>query len=942
MAVTVLVSNLQVVPVRAEVQTQAADAAPVVSLEFEQVMNTGIGNLQFTDTYGTTAAAVTDSDGYQLTEREADDYLDLTGNKYLDVTKSDGTPLLTGQDSITILYKSYYQGEKSWAFYADSEDTANADAAKDSETSPNLNYFGITEAGTKVEKYGAGRASGEYNDLIQDPGSMVLNAPSVSKNTWKHIAVVIDHKEDGSETITLYQNGQVLGASSNDNATPLSEILGQDSIFRIGRANWGADGEYYDGCIDDFQVYGCALDADQITGKKARPQDQLLADFDFNTKDMESEKLTFTGGSAEATVENGDEGIWKAYGEEKALDLRSADKALYVTKKDGTPLLKGQETATIVFDSYMTGVNGYHYWPFYASKDVEPQDYNNQNYIGMCEIPGDTTAINRKIDRATGKTEVNLDTAKAVVPSKPITDQWKQVAVVLDRENTYFYVDGQLVDRHGAVNGLQNIPTIKEILGESGGIFQIGRANWGEGEFYNGMLDNFQIYAGALSEVEYMGLGSKKTTATVHVYEPDNKAYVLDYGLPVELNEEEEDRLGISKLEGADNRFSVSGSKLRITGVDATAEFFGFRPHKDQTDDWKYTKSAATEKSTLNWAELSVRYTPQVFMKDPDVYDYRVDVKKDLATDMDNLEATSADGVWMNGTLTFVPAEVVYYEDDFKLISKDGTYVEEGISRKLTQSNDQKGVYGYDKVYAGTSGNSGTNVSDEVKKDLLLHYDFSKISSAEDQTEIPDISGNEHVGTIRNHRAKVTGDVLTLPGGENTSDAAYIELPTEVFKNQEALTVSMWLKNETAREGVANDYVAMYVGVKVNAKDWPQKYWLLNPQNSYNRYKSVMTLGGFSAEKGFSPTSLNNSIEDTNSDGMKGIYTDSGWALYTTVFEGTELTAYYNGVKIGMVDTGISLTNLGEDLEAYIARSPFVDCHDDPYYKGGIRMVPGW
>lgn len=2013
LAVTVLVSNLQVVPVRAEVQTQAADAVPVVSLEFEQVMNTGIGNLQFTDTYGTTAAAVTDSDGYQLTEREADYYLDLTGNKYLDVTKSDGTPLLTGQDSITILYKSYYQGEKSWAFYADSEDTENTDAAENSEASPNLNYFGITEAGTKVEKYGAGRASGEYNDLIQDPGSMVLNAPAVSKNIWKHIAVVIDHKEDGSETITLYQNGQVLGASSNDNATPLSEILGQDSIFRIGRANWGADGEYYDGYIDDFQVYGCALNRDQIMGKEARPEDQLLADFDFNTRNTESEKITFAGGSAEATVESGGEAIWKTYGEEKALDLRGADKALYVTKEDGTPLLKDQETATIVFESFFEGSSQANDWPFYAAQDVEQQEYGDQNYLAVAEnnnrfsVPRQSFASFEKEDFVVNST------------SAPALKQWKTTAVVFDKTKTLLYIDGKLAASDERVNA----PVISDILGDKGGIFQIGRANWGGGEFYNGMLDNFQVYAGALSEdevaalyqfdvppaeekkllaeftfddgdtgfsseeaaarpfltydtdgdgdnelylaeanqtylnllqgeysplkdkseitisfdskpdqsgsdskwlffaaentdvqeystekyigirensksftaenwknngfrtpsisnidtsefsgqwkhvdlvideekttlyvngwkkgqvrtfypisdiigedggilqigkanwasgeyyggyienfriydqavvpevdriyvdnlprdeegqikavrvlaghlqealtvkavlgeetvvlgptdyevsgyqskcgeqtitltcqgqstqvlidvynevvstqkevtdgagnkmftvnstwwdylsdperdgrgnydadsyvmirdeqgqivssesefvqfntavskyweakgldiekhhpiywgdwysldeayrvyqygltnpfrylpgdgaswreygqnfygamwgyhahqnsraasqgiadqslgtdetltiggvetpyfkdnmlaedengdvymnvyrnvpmpfqkvtdpntgidyyqfesgdkgketvaissdtentiqwvpvndcrdardgheghdgvsflpfnkngdtkevencgfamkmdfsfyttydgkvrnkedlskrepiifkfegdddfflyidgqlvidiggahgqctgevnfadqtvtisdtrkpeayevdqngydkpvvinshnqtwsfeelglnldfsdpsvkhsaviyytergklegnlrirfnfpqensisvrntvdmkdvnealkpqmetiiadekfpvqvesddkgnfevvdgervayyngtkyaegtisggnlelrnkesvlllqrvpdkdgdtgfvntpgdqfkvhasvntdkytqsweltdtngeilgkgsgaviddpnsvypgekrneegqfalynkdaktvvdeesgaeninlsaeytntvrvndisitkemrtdqeteaakdttftfrlllsdlfgsgsqetvytgkydvykegtlqqsertasegnillkpeetavikgipalsgykiqevdhetyqtvgnpeytgtiqadtapvnatitnmekpssafyawrgketvlpitggiltlydedgqeleesqlpyrsdrqeytialsedkngiiftgdnygsavIEYMGLGSKKTTATVHVYEPDNKAYVLDYGLPVELNEEEEDRFGISKLEGADNRFSVSGSKLRITGVDATVEFFGFRSHKDQTDDWKYTKSAATEKSTLNWAELSVRYTPQVFMKDPDVYDYRVDVKKDLATDMDNPETTSADGVRINGTLTFVPAEVVYYEDDFKLISKDGTYVEEGISRKLTQSNDQKGVYGYDKVYAGTSGNSGTNVSDEVKKDLLLHYDFSKISSAEDRTEIPDISGNEHVGTIRNHRAKVTGDVLTLPGGENTSDAAYIELPTEVFKNQEALTVSMWLKNETAREGVANDYVAMYVGAKVNAKDWPQKYWLLNPQNSYNRYKSVMTLGGFSAEKGFSPTSLNNSIEDTNSDGMKGIYTDSGWALYTTVFEGTELTAYYNGVKIGTVDTGISLTNLGEDLEAYIARSPFVDCHDDPYYKGGIR-----
>ena len=2013
LTVTVLVSNLQVVPVRAEVQTQAADAVPVVSLEFEQVMNTGIGNLQFTDTYGTTAAAVTDSDGYQLTEREADYYLDLTGNKYLDVTKSDGTPLLTGQDSITILYKSYYQGGKSWAFYADSEDTTNVDAAKGSEASPNLNYFGITEAGTKVEKYGAGRASGEYNDLIQDPGSMVLNAPPVSKNTWKHIAVVIDHKEDGSETITLYQNGQVMGTSSNENAASLSEILGEDSIFRIGRANWGADGEYYDGYIDDFQVYGCALNSDQIMGKEARPEDQLLADFDFNTRNTESEKITFAGGSAEATVESGDEAIWKTYGEEKALDLRGAGKALYVTKKDGTPLLKDQETATVVFESFFEGSSQVNDWPFYAAQDVEQQEYGDQNYLAAAEN-NNRFSVPRQSFASLGKEDFDLNSTSA-----PVLKQWKTTAVVFDRTKTSLYVDGKLA----ASDERANAPVISDILGDKGGIFQIGRANWGGGEFYNGMLDNFQVYAGALSEdevaalyqfdippaeekkllaeftfddadtgfsseeaaarpfliydtdgdgdnelylaeanqtylnllqgeysplkdkseitisfdskpdqsgsaskwlffaaenidvqehstekyigmrensksftvenwknngfrtpsindidtsefsgkwkhvdlvideekttlyvdgwkkgevrtfypisdiigedggilqigkanwasgeyyggyienfriydqavvpevdriyvdnlsrdeegkikavrvlaghlqealtvkavlgeetvvlgpmdyevsgyqskcgeqtitltcqgqstqvlidvynevvstqkevtdgdghkmftvnstwwdylsdperegrgnynsdsyvmirdkqgqivssesefmqfntavsnywqkqgldttkyhpiywgdwysldeayrvyqyslanpmrylpgdgvswteygqnlygamwgyhahqncrasaqgiadqdlkadgtltiggmetpyfkdgmlakdqngdvymnvyrnvpmpfqkvtdavtgidyyqfesgdkgketvaisadtentiqwvpvnecrdardgheghdgvsflpfnkngdtkevencgfamkmdfsfyttydgkvqnktdpskrepiifkfegdddfflyidgqlvidiggahgqctgevnfadqtvtisdirepetyqvdgngydkavvlkqpnqvrsfeemgldldfsdpsvkheaviyytergklegnlrirfnfpqensisvrnivdmkdvneslknqmeaviagekfplsveadykdeefaavdgeavayydgtkytegtisggnlelrngesvllhqrvpdseedqgfvntpgdlfkvqqtvnakkytqswkltdtngeilgsgdgaviddpnsaypdggenkegqfalynkdaktvvdeksgaeninlsaeytntvrvntisvtkemrtiqdaedakdkafafqvrlsdlfgsesgetvytgkyevykgdifqeektaedgkillkpgetavitgipaltkyqireeaddvyqtvgspeitgtiqadtapvnaeiinmlrpasafyawrdketilpieggvttlyaedgtalersqlpytsagnyriaiaadgsgivftgykygntvIEYMGASGLPTTATVHVYEPDNKAYVLDYGIPVDLNAKEDDSFGISQIEGTENQYKVSGSRLMIAGVDAAVEFLGFRVHEDGTDNWIYQKNSATGKSTLNWSGSSVLYTPEVFMKDPDVYDYRADVKKDLDTDMDDPASTSADGVRMNGTLTVVPAEVVYYEDDFKVISADGTYVKEGLSKNLIQSNDQDGVYGYDEAYAGISGSVGTDVSDAISSDLLLHYDFSRITSAKDQTVIPDASGNEYTGTIRNHGAKVTGDVLTLPGGEHTSDAAYIELPAEVFTDQEELTVSMWLKNETVREdAAANDYVAMYVGAKVNTGDWPQTYWLLNPQNSFKRYKSVMTLGGFEKEKGFSPTSLNGKDEDTNADGMKGVITDSGWALYTTVFEGTTLTAYYNGVKIGTVDTGITLKDLGGNLEAYIARSPFVDCHDDPYYKGGIR-----
>ncbi|MEI3219471.1 MAG: hypothetical protein V8S08_07620 [Lachnoclostridium sp.] len=48
--------------------------------------------------------------------------------------------------------------------------------------------------------------------------------------------------------------------------------------------------------------------------------------------------------------------------------------------------------------------------------------------------------------------------------------------------------------------------------------------------------------------IEYKDVNDEKATATVHVYEPDNKAYVLDYGLPVDLNQAGNDSFGISLI----------------------------------------------------------------------------------------------------------------------------------------------------------------------------------------------------------------------------------------------------------------------------------------------------------------------------------------------------------------------------------------------------------
>ena len=87
------------------------------------------------------------------------------------------------------------------------------------------------------------------------------------------------------------------------------------------------------------------------------------------------------------------------------------------------------------------------------------------------------------------------------------------------------------------------------------------------------------------------------------------------------------------------------------------------------------------------------------------------------------------------------------------------------------------------------------DVVDE-EKELILNYEFSE-SVFLDGSTIVDSSGKGNNGTIKGNGASISNNVLTLPGGNTGSNAAYVQLPTGMFDNKDTLTISLWLKNET-------------------------------------------------------------------------------------------------------------------------------------------------
>lgn len=171
-------------------------------------------------------------------------YLNLNGAF---IRALDGS-VLAGKKELTISYWSKSSKAPGWAFYA----------AKDNLAAPSDNYIGILDqpASVALERYLGGRPAGSTGKVES------------LANEWRHVTVVFG--ENSTET---YVNGE-RKISMTQQQAPLSEILTDKTVLKIGAANWGrgaiasdADdkaGELFTGFIDNFVVYDGTLDEAQV------------------------------------------------------------------------------------------------------------------------------------------------------------------------------------------------------------------------------------------------------------------------------------------------------------------------------------------------------------------------------------------------------------------------------------------------------------------------------------------------------------------------------------------------------------------------------------------------------------------------------------------------------------------------------------------------------
>ena len=165
-------------------------------------------------------------------------HLDGTSSQWLNVTKTDGTSLLTGLEEMTVSYDIKNERDATnWAFYA----------APNSGTQENTreHYVGFLHNGGNltVER---------YNNTNGRPA----NPSTAVGNDWVHIDVVLSR-----EDTAIYVNGMESARLESDYS--LTDILGSSSILQIGKANWAA-GEYTQASMDNLKIWGKALTTEEI------------------------------------------------------------------------------------------------------------------------------------------------------------------------------------------------------------------------------------------------------------------------------------------------------------------------------------------------------------------------------------------------------------------------------------------------------------------------------------------------------------------------------------------------------------------------------------------------------------------------------------------------------------------------------------------------------
>lgn len=406
----------------------------------------------FTDGHGVAAGS------YSLQDHDGGKALYLNGTSdFLEVKAANGSSLLNGVKEVTVSFQAKPdQKGANWLFYA-APDTQPQNYGKEK-------YLGIlADAGgnVKVER---------YNNTNGRPKT-AETVPETNSDGWYYMTVV----QTETETI-LYVDGEEKARQSSD--YPLPDLLGENSILYIGKANWG-NGEYYKGLIDNYTIYGRALTPAEIKGEAAKygEMPEILADFTFD-----NEENGFTNGYGVAA---GGHSL-KPHGQGNALYLDGVTNCLEVENVYGTSLLTDVKEMTVSFQAKPDSRNTN--WLFYAAPDANTQVYANEKYLGIVTDESDKATAQR-FNNTNGRPEVTEAAAEADA------DGWYYLAVVYTEQETILYVNGKEAARQASDY------TLPELLGTNS-VLYIGRANWGSGEYYKGLIDNYKIIGRALTAEE--------------------------------------------------------------------------------------------------------------------------------------------------------------------------------------------------------------------------------------------------------------------------------------------------------------------------------------------------------------------------------------------------------------------------------------------------------
>lgn len=304
---------------------------------------------------------------------------------------------------------------------------------------------------------------------------------------------------------------------------------------------------------------------------------------------------------------------------------------------------------------------------------------------------GDTWVQETTSD-VTGKIEAEV-TSAAVVTNKTKTTV-KDYVIYAEAGKTVTYApDGvTITDLTAPITGDKDITT--NVNKDGKGEFTPTSSNKKYDVNYEGTTTDKGNFAGKI---------------TVLTYEATNKVYVFDYGL--ESN--------IADTTTGDGLFQGGiFYNEKATGTMATTANLGeITPAQENSQTTISGSNIEIDKDGK--AASAVTFKPIAFMDKAENYKYTANIAK-VSTELDDTNPET--GTTVHGTIKTMPANVVYYEDNFNASNNtDDSSVKIVYTNSkptndptYSQSNDQSENYGHDKAYNGDleeSGNSATEMN---------------------------------------------------------------------------------------------------------------------------------------------------------------------------------------------------------------------------------------
>lgn len=243
--------------------------------------------------------------------------------------------------------------------------------------------------------------------------------------------------------------------------------------------------------------------------------------------------------------------------------------------------------------------------------------------------------------------------------------------------------------------------------------------------------------------------GTQKVDVVVYNYNVNDKVYVLDYGLKTDLFADTNGLLGGAAAYDYDKNIGVTNKAILQDSADADG--YTVLGLADSTVGQKYgstvsyaygadefANSMKFNQASVLWDEAKLLYTPEKFMSYVDTFYLGVQVTKDgTGSGESALDATNATPV-MTAKVDVMPANIVYYEDNFSKSGTDETIDNMGgiiysgdvkidgeANTDSTQSNEIDMQYGYDPTYADQAYGNSDGSSHELAKSAMAAFEFT-------------------------------------------------------------------------------------------------------------------------------------------------------------------------------------------------------------------------